>query len=112
LPPSLGGVDYLNLDNIARLRLYVPYSKEYVTLLLDIIPTDLPSRSGSGISVEGAQIYNQSLGVPYVFDKGTQKRHEITVAGRTFVVTLLQIKQLDVPNVAKPLEYVFGISEK
>jgi hypothetical protein len=112
LPPSLGGVDYLNLDNIARLKLYVPYSREYVTLLLDIIPTDMPSRSGSGIAVEGAQIYDQSLGVTYVFDKGAQKRHEITVAGRKFVVTLLQINQLDVPNVANPLEYVFGISEK
>jgi hypothetical protein len=112
LPPSLGGIDYLNLDNVARLKLYVPYSANSVTLLLDIVPTSPIVRTSPNVVVEGAQIYNQSLGVQYVFDTGDNKRHEIAVGGRTFVVTLLQINRLGIPNVGNPLEYVFGISER
>ena len=112
LPPSLGGVNFLNLDNIAMLRLHVPYSLQSVTLILDIVPMSIIPQTSPGVTVEGAQIYDQSQGTQYIFDTGLNKRHEISVSGRTFVVTLLQINQLSVPKVANPIEYVFGISEK
>jgi len=51
-------------------------------------------------------------GKDFTFDVAQHRRQEIEVAGRSFMVTLFDIKQLDVPGVANALEYVFGISEK
>jgi len=112
LPPSLGGIDHLNLDNAARLKLHAPYSLESVTLILDVVPTSVTPKSTPGITVEGAQVYDHTSGTQYVFNKTQNKRHEITVSGRTFVVTLLHVKALDVPDVSRAIEFVFGITEK
>jgi hypothetical protein len=113
LPPFLGGNMNLKLDNVAILRLHVPYSMEMATLMLDVVPMDMAVRtSPPWIEVQGVQGYSDSGSTQYVFDVGQRKRQEITVVGRTFVVTLLEVKKLSMANVANPIEYVFGISEK
>jgi hypothetical protein len=112
LPPSLGGNDVLNLNNLATLKLHVPYSEQGVTLLLDVVPEEHPPVKNENFSVEGIRIYNHASGEKFFFDKEENKRKEITIGDRTFVVTLLKIKKLDFKNVAEPFEFVFGISEK
>ena len=83
----------------------------FVTLLLDVVPMDAAVKHGPDIQVEGAQIYYGKR-EKFLFDADRNNRKEITVAGRCFVVTLLQINKLQIANVANPIEYVFGISEK
>mgnify|MGYP001591711657 CR=1 FL=1 len=112
LPSSLGGIDYLNLDNVATLKLYVPSSLNKVTLLLDVVPISLPDQHNKAFIVEDAQYYNQSLGKQYIFDAGENKRHEIEVGGRVFIITLLKIIKLNITDVPGALEYQFGISER
>ncbi len=112
LPPGLGGIDYLNLDNVAILKHYFPSSSAKVTLLLDVVPTTLPDEHNKNSILEGAQYYNQSSETKYVFDKEKNNRHEIFVGGRNFIVSLLKIHELNIPNVPGALEYEFGISER
>lgn len=112
LPSSLGGNDSLNLDNVATLQVHVPYTENSITLLLDVVTTELPSISTESMTVEGVTTYNHRLGATYFFDTAEHKRHNISVGNRTFVVTLLGVKMLDVPNVPVAREYEFGISEK
>lgn len=112
LPPSLGGNMTLRLDNAATLRLAAPYSMQMLTLVLDAAPVDLGVQTSPGVEVQGAQIYSHAGLSRYTFDVGPQKRQEITVTGRTFVVTLLEVKRPNVTGVANPIEYVFGISER
>jgi hypothetical protein len=112
LPPFLGGNMNLRLDNVAILRLHTPYSMKFVTLVLDVVPMDMSVNISPGISINGAQGYFHSPSAEYLFDVDQNKRREITVAGRIFVVTLLEVKRLSMAGVANPIEYVFGISEK
>jgi hypothetical protein len=111
MPPSLGGNEVLTLDNVATLRLFMPHSTSMITLILDIVPVKLPDQHTDKLSIEGMTFSTSPQGSQYVFDM-VQNRREISVAGRTFIVTLLEINKLSVPNVAAPIEYVFGISEK
>jgi hypothetical protein len=111
-PPFLGGNMTLRLDNVATLGLHVPYSMQSAPLILDVVPMDLAVEHSPNVSVDGAQGYFHSGSANYVFDVQKNKRHDITVAGRTFIVTLQQVKKMDLPGVANPIEYVFGISEK
>jgi hypothetical protein len=71
----------------------------------------LPDHKNEHIAVEGFTITKGSA-TAYTFDTAKNRRHEIAVAGRTYVVTLLEAKELDTPHVANPIEYVFGITEK
>ncbi len=112
LPPFLGGNSTLRLANVGTLRLHTPYSMKLVTLILDVVPFDLAVKSDPRIEVQGAQGYFHSASAQYVFDVDKNKRQEITVAGRTFIITLLEIKRLSMAAVANPIEYVFGVSEK
>jgi len=112
LPPSLGGNSILKLDNVATLKLHNPYSMSSVTLLLDVVPIDISIQHGPGMSIEGAKRSSLSGTVQYVFDVEQHKRREIAVAGRTFIVTLLEVKKLSMANVSNAIEWVFGISEK
>jgi len=64
-----------------------------------------------GISIDGAQGYFHNPSGEYLFDVDQNKRREITVAGRMFLVTLLEVRRLSMAAV-DPIEYVFGISEK
>ena len=112
LPPSLGGNLTLNLDNLGTLRLHVPYSLAQVTLLLDVVPTTVPIQHDAGVQAEGAEIYNQKTGTAYTFDTNSSKRHEIAIGGRVFVVSLLRVIKLEIPDVPGAVEYQFGISER
>jgi hypothetical protein len=112
LPPFLGGNMNLRLDNVAILRLHVPYSMKSVTLVLDVVPMDMSINVSPGISLDGAQGYFHGPSSEYLFDVDQNKRREITVASRTFVVTLLEVRRLSMAGVANPIEYIFGISEK
>jgi hypothetical protein len=75
-----------------------------ITLVLDDVA--IPVIKGSNLFK-----FSTSNNPAYVFD-GKQIRHEIQVGGRTFIVTLKDINNLKIPEVANPVEYVFGISEK
>jgi hypothetical protein len=112
LPPFLGGNDTLRLDNVATLHLYVPYSDNSITLVLDASPVRLPDQNNDGVAIQGAHTFTHDTKDEIAFDVGVNKRREITVGDRTFVVTLLEVRHLATPDVAKPLEFVFGISEK
>jgi hypothetical protein len=108
LPHSLGGTRILTLDNVATLSLGVPSSMDMATLFLG------PAVTYPNVQIPGGSIEDRKfmyIEKTYVFDL-TNRRREVVVAGRTFIVTLLEIKRLDEPRVANPIEYVFGISEK
>ena len=111
LPPSLGGNHVLKLGNLATLRLHAPYSLGMTTLVLDAAPITLPDHRDETMAIEGLAITKGSR-TAYTFDTTKNKRHEINVAGRTYIVTLMESKRLDVPGVGNPIEYVFGITEK
>jgi hypothetical protein len=111
LPPSLGGNDTLTLANVATLLLGPYYTAFGVTLFLDTPALRLPDKQTAGISIEGARL-SPYMGKSYTFDMVQNQRQEVVVAGRTFIVTLMEVKKLEVPKVATPFEYVFGISEK
>jgi hypothetical protein len=110
-PPSFGGNETLRLADVATLKLFAPYSLTSVTLKLDVVPIALPNIKNPAIQIEGAQI-TIGDGTTYTFDVGQNKRHEIAASGRAFIVTLLEVKKLDIAGVSNPIEYVFGISEK
>jgi hypothetical protein len=108
--PERGKPDTINLDNLGTLKLFVPSNDHSVTLLLDVIPLDLPDKYTKEMTVTGLKFYNHMSGKQYTFDTGEFKRHEIEAGGRTFVVSLLRIAQVtDMPAF---YEYEFGISEK
>jgi hypothetical protein len=111
LPPSLGGNSLLRLDNIATLRLSAPYSASLVTLSLDAAPIIFPDVKNPAIQVEDLKISLGSLR-QYTFNVTDKKRQEIVVAGRAFIVTLLEVRKIPKPEMPNALEYVFGISEK
>ena len=111
LPTSLGGNDVLRLGTLATLRRGAPYSLGMITLELDTVAMRYPSRADGKIAVEDLTVTKGSRAT-YVFDAAENKRHEISVAGRTYIVTLLESKRLDTPGVNKPIEWVFGITEK
>jgi hypothetical protein len=104
LPYELGGKDTINLDNTATLQRIAPYSLSTVTLAV-----------GSQITKQDPKLHIEGRFVPIerllAFDLQTNKSHDITIGGRTFTVTLLQINSLTGP-MANPIEYDFGISEK
>ena len=108
----MGGNTALNLDNVGTLRLYGPYSLEKITLLLDLVPVSLPDRHYPGAEFKDIEIYTQSTGKQYTFDTDKNSRQEVKVANRTFIVTLVRVKELEVPHVPVATEYQFGISEK
>lgn len=111
LPPSLGGSNTINLDTAGTLKRFVPYSIAGVSMMLDATPVYFPPTS-----TPEAQIEERSLVIGikkvYYFDTDQGQRQKIMVAGRTFAVTLLSIRVLDVTGVSNPLEYKFGISEE
>jgi hypothetical protein len=111
LPPSLGGNETLRLDNIATMTL-VENSLTAITLALDSTPISLqlPLPPDAPIAIQAPTL--TVLGKRFIFDVANNKRQQVEVQGRSFSVTLLEVKQLDVPGATNPIEYVFGISEK
>ncbi len=111
LPPSLGGKDTLNLDNLATLTSHVPYDERGITLLLNVVPVEEPPSQNKNLHVEGLKSYHHTKEQEYVFDTENNKGHTISAEGRVFKVTLITIRRLNVQNVSSPIEYEFGISE-
>jgi hypothetical protein len=111
LPP---GPDTLYLDNVATLITGGVSTGVSITLLLDTPALRFPDKHAPGISLEGAR-FSPHVGPAYSFDLINNQRREISVAGRTFLVTLLEVKKLEIYR-GQPeklqYEYVFGISEK
>jgi hypothetical protein len=112
LPPDQGGNDILRLDNVGTLRRHVPFSLDKITLLLNVASLKLPDQRGLNFNIFDMNIYNHKSGKEFLFDRDKNQSHEITVSGRTFTVTLFKVTKLNVPGVAFPVEYSFGISEK
>jgi hypothetical protein len=112
LSPSLDGNSVLTLDNVATLCGPVPPSSDtMITLVLNLVPLKFADRHDKDLSVEGLTLGLSEGGSQFTFDMA-HNRQIISVAGRSFIVTLLGINKLKVPDVTKPIEYVFGISEK
>jgi hypothetical protein len=101
-PEFLGGHNTLNLDNIATLT--ARWADHIIMILDDVAAVPV---------IQGSNVFKMSTSnnPTYRFD-GKQVRHEIEVGGRTFIVTLKTINNINIPEVANPREYVFGISEK
>src|SRR4029077_19378268 len=80
LPPSLGGIDTLNLDNIATLKAW--FNTHFgITLLLDTPAIAFPPKIG----IEGAEVWQRD-GKQYVFDLVNNQEQEVIVSGRTFII--------------------------
>jgi hypothetical protein len=105
------GNETLRLDNVATMRLAPEYSLTSISLWLDAAPVSLKFPAIPGLQIEQPQLTVHPK-QKFTFDVAKNKRQEVAVAGRIFVITLFDIKQLDVPGVTNPIEYVFGISEK
>ena len=106
-----GQSEELNLDNIATLQIFPPYSTESVTLMLDPNPTYYPGYSTKQIDVLQMKIMRGDH-TRYTFDKGNNKRQYIQVGTRKFLVTLMSTRLPDKPILAVQIEYTFGISEE
>ncbi len=117
-PQFLGGNMVLDLDNLATLTAWPPPTRERVTLMLHFIAVP-PAMECVSVTKEGCEnLRNSNVfkvvtshGPIYSFDTN-HPRHEIPVAGRTFVVTLKEINNVDIAGLSHPFEVVFGISEK
>jgi hypothetical protein len=111
LPPDMDGNETLRLDSAATMSL-VEYSLASATFMLDAVPFALDLKVPEDFPLKLKDSKLTVGGQKFVFDVGKNKRHEVKAGGRCFVVTLFEVKQLDVPSVANPREFVFGISEK
>ena len=101
-PPSMGGRSSMNLDNIASLDLLTADKGDQITLVLNATTLTLPN----------AEIITGQH-PEFVFDSGANKRHQIQVEARKFLVTLLHVEAHPTPNFGwTPKVFVFGISEK
>ena len=106
-----GQSDELNLDNIATLKIFAPYSTENVTLVLDADPTYYPGYSNSQVDVLQTMIIHGDH-KKYIFDKGANKRQVVQVGTRKFLVTLMDTGIPSKRILAVQIEYTFGISEE
>lgn len=112
LPPSLGGVDHLDLDNTSTLHLGNTYDMNHVTLTLNSMPViELPLQSNDEFKIEGLKIIGNKNENVYTFStyNNTQK---IKTGNRLFVVTLKKISKMNVKDVPNAIEYDFGITEE
>ncbi len=111
-------INFINLDNSGTLRPYVYIFKgfkpnENISLVLNATPSILgkeymPNENGrnGGRVARHTQIFEEKdLIIFNILDKRVQ---DVKTSGRTFVVTLLSIKDLNDEN----FEYQFGIVEK
>jgi hypothetical protein len=109
IPTSVGGNDTLNLDNAGTLRTDVsePETASEITLIQNATPMKFPDKDLPGVKVRDLQVYTSAPNQKkFKFSFNNQTSHDVQASGRTFVVTLMEIKNYDVP------EYEFGISEK
>lgn len=105
-----GGSDNLNLNNLAILQASVPYDKNSITLVLTV-PISHPNNKGGGFATEGMVEFSSPPNNTYRFDIGDNKIQKIKIADKIFTVSLNKIVLLNIPNVAFPIQYEFGINE-
>ena len=111
IPSFMGGNDTINLDGVATLRLFPPYSIRGATLALDATIMKQPDEvfpDGSGF--RDVRITLGKLKT-FTFDTEENKRHTMDVEGKVFIVTLRGTEALKVEDVAKPLKFVFSVKE-
>jgi hypothetical protein len=116
-PCFLGGKSNLNIDNIAMLQAdwTAPHNTREITLLLNSISLTEPSRKSVQGKFEVAcweVVMRDKDTRSFKFDIASNRRHEIRIDDRTYVVALLEVEKLEIKDVSDPLEYKFGISEK
>ena len=111
LPPSLGGVDHIDLDDIAVLKLHAPSNMDRISFLLIDKPIVDWSYSQNGIEVEGLNAMTHDNDKIYAFSVLDCER-KIKIKGRQFVVTLKRISKLNVKSVPAAIQYEFGVKER
>ncbi|MDG1708115.1 MAG: hypothetical protein P8H03_05100 [Emcibacteraceae bacterium] len=111
LPPHLGGKDRLNLGNIGSLLRLVPCNNEMVTMAVDAVPINYPDKVTPNMEVRNLNIMSGPL-ERIEFNNGVNKRHNIDVDGKVFVVTLIKTEVLEVKNVNNAVSYTFNIAER
>ena len=112
--------NFINLDNAGTLRPYVYIFKGFnpannISFILNATPSILGKEympNGGGLNDGRATYYTQIFKENdlIIFNTTLQKSREIKTHGRTFMVTLFTIKNLDDGN--GNFEYQFGIEEK
>lgn len=110
IPRHLGGVSTIDLDGVATLRLFPPYSIDTATLALDAVPMRQPDAIMPGAEFRNIQI---TTGNPrmFSFDTGPNRRHTMEAGGKVFIVTLRETEALNIQGVANPLKFVFAVKE-
>ena len=112
LPPSLGGIDYLNLDNIATLQLHVPYNMNEINLMLNLKPiVELASQSNEDFQIEGVKFISHEGSKIYKFST-SDNMQKIKIGERVFIVNLRKISKMNVKDVSVAMQYEFGINEE
>ena len=108
LPPSMGGVDHLNLDNIARLKLYVPYSLENVTLLragpgnLHRTIYSAGLRISEAIALTARDIDSARMVICVRQGKGRKDRYTVLSDQLLGILRVLTVTLLKKPEAQKP----------
>lgn len=116
-PSSLGGRDYISLDNAARMHMGLkgdgtpPYTDTSITLIFDPSVVGYKATSPPDTKIEDAQIMIANSSDYMVFDIMGERSHRVEVSGRKFDVKLLQVKPTNIPDIAFSREYIFGINE-
>jgi hypothetical protein len=124
----------LNLDNLATLTLSPPIRAGKITLVLDAVLLGEPKGQTAPVEAapptveelpdgnlradvserlqfeDSASAFSSHPEQEYVFDLDDNKRREISVGGRTFIVTLKAIRPLRGKG-DNAVEYEFGVSE-
>lgn len=111
LPPPLGGKNTINVDNVFTLRLSVPYSVNEVTFTINATGVQLPDKNTPQMQVSGAFVTTGPVRT-ILFNRTDKRTHVLREGGRAFSVNLTNVRILDTPNVANPLEWQFGIFEQ
>jgi hypothetical protein len=110
MPAHLGGIQVVDLDGIATLRLTGPYSEQTATLSVDLVPTTYPDNIQPNFQVTDFHVHvgnSQTL----FFDTSENKRRTVEAGGKVFIIALREIEVLNVPGVAKPLRFEFSVRE-
>lgn len=110
LPSHMGGNRTVDLDGVATLNLFPPWSLDTATMMLDSVPMKQPD-----VNLQGAQFtdirFTTGPQKKFTFNTGDDKRHTMEAGGKVFIVTLRETEQLAVEGVANPLKFVFAVKE-
>jgi hypothetical protein len=107
----------INLDNVGTLRPYNMFYEESPDIRIKLalnFPVTVLSDRMAPMSKGSAYMYQKEPDSEdvFIFNVLGQKSHEIEVAGRTFLVTLFNIRDLSISDIDTQYEYQFGVVEK